>query len=95
MELWIRSQDKRTLIQTNRIDIDDKSIIVWQNNYNCDETYLGTYGTKERALEVLDEIQDFITTSVHFVRSEYEQADIEVKTKILCNMAKIYTMPEE
>jgi len=61
VELWIRSQDKRTLIQPNRIDIDYKSIIVWQNNYNCDETYLGTYETKERALEVLDEIQRLIT----------------------------------
>lgn len=60
MDLWIRSQDKRTLIKIDRVDVDGNSIIVWQNNYNCDEIYLGSYKTKERALEVLDEIQAFL-----------------------------------
>lgn len=60
MDLWIRSQDKTTLIKIDRIDIDDRSIIVWQNNYSCDEIYMGTYSSKEKALEVLDEIQELI-----------------------------------
>lgn len=58
MELWIRSQDKRTLIKTSRIDVDDKNIIVWDNDYHCTETYMGAYKKHERALEVLDEIQN-------------------------------------
>ena len=60
MELWIRSQDKETLMKVNRIDIDDNSIICYDNDYHCSETYMGQYKTKERALEVLDEIQENI-----------------------------------
>lgn len=60
MDLWIRSRDKRTLLKANRIDVDGKNIIVWDNDYHCSETYMGTYATEERALEVLDEIQKII-----------------------------------
>ena len=63
MELWIRSQDKRTLLKVNRIDVDGKKIIVWDNDYYCSETYMGTYATEERALEVLDEIQKILKSS--------------------------------
>ena len=62
MELWIRSQDKTILtpiseklqILTN-IDIPQEQYIVI---YNGEE--LGNYGSKERALEVLDEIQNIM-----------------------------------
>lgn len=60
MELWIRSQDKTTLINTRRIDVDDNNIIVWDEGRYASEIYLGIYKTKERALEVLDEIQNYI-----------------------------------
>ena len=61
MELWIRSQDKGVLTKAN-------NLIVFSNNTNNtsfsiknfeqdDSTNLGFYKTKERALEVLDEIQ--------------------------------------
>ena len=60
MELWIRSQDKTTLINTRRIDVDDNNIIVWDEGRYASEIYLGIYKTKERALEVLDEIQDLL-----------------------------------
>ena len=66
MELWIRSQDKKNLVKIiNQIGLNyanNKMIIA---NYQPDfigtqgEYYekLGTYTTKERALEVLDDIQ--------------------------------------
>ena len=57
MELWIRSQDKNTLMKVNRIDVQEKNIICYDNDYHCNETYMGIYKTKERALEILDEIQ--------------------------------------
>lgn len=60
MELWIRSQDKRTLINTRRIDVDDNNIIVWDEGRYANEIYLGIYKTKERAIEILDEIQDLL-----------------------------------
>ena len=68
MELWIRSQDKMNLVKVRQISVnyqDNKQIIA---NYmpelyeNSGEYYeiLGTYKTKERAIEVLDEIQDLL-----------------------------------
>ena len=68
MELWIRSQDKMNLVKVRQIGVnyqDNKQIIA---NYtpelyeNSGEYYeiLGTYKTKERAIEILDEIQNYI-----------------------------------
>ena len=53
MELWIRSQDRKRLYKVDEITIDrnmNNTCDIWCNNY------LGTYKTKERAIEVLDEI---------------------------------------
>ena len=60
MELWIRSQDKMKLIR-----IIDLGIFEEQEGYtiyydDSIDNMLGTYATKERALEVLDEIQSII-----------------------------------
>ena len=66
MELWIRSQDKMNLVKVRQIGVnyqDNKQIIanytpkLYENSWRYYEL-LGTYKTKERALEVLDEIQD-------------------------------------
>ena len=59
MSLWIRSQDKENLINVNKIEIIDfcdayKSAI-WG-----DDILLGKYSSKEKALKVLDMIQEFI-----------------------------------
>lgn len=58
MELWIRSQDRRVLARAGMINIasDERTIVDDMPRFH----YLGTYKTKERALEVLDEITDFI-----------------------------------
>jgi hypothetical protein len=57
MELWVRSQDKEILLKVNELEIEANMIIAFDNSkYQC----LGTYKTKERALEVLDEIQDLM-----------------------------------
>lgn len=57
MELWIRSQDKTVLTKINSIGIEyDKKLIGYGNV--C--VKLGEYATKERALEVLDEIQNIL-----------------------------------
>ena len=74
MELWIRSQDKMNLVKVRQISVnyqDNKQIIA---NYmpelyeNSGEYYeiLGTYKTKERALEVLDEIQEAKLGNFHY-----------------------------
>ena len=54
MELWIRSQDRIALTKINSIGIEyDKKLV----GYGKICVKLGEYATKERALEVLDEIQ--------------------------------------
>lgn len=57
MELWIRSQDKTTLSRVNRIDIDNDGKTILINGF---VTIIGIYKSKERTLEVLDEIQKII-----------------------------------
>ena len=57
MELWIRSQDKKSLVNTKTIEVCDNDIVVWDEEKYDIKIYLGKYKTQERALEVLDEIQ--------------------------------------
>lgn len=57
MELWIRSQDRKKLIQINNINIVN---IIIKTMYKGISITLGNYETEERALEVLNEIQDLI-----------------------------------
>lgn len=79
MELWIRSQDKMNLVKIRQISLNyqnNKQIIA---NYipdfypNSGEYYefLGVYKTKERALEVLNEIeteiQNYVGTTAQIV----------------------------
>lgn len=62
MNLWVRSQDKRILQKVDNIfldaNYDNKRICSYDND---SKIKLGTYETKERALEVLDEIEERIT----------------------------------
>lgn len=64
MDLWIRSQDKSTLKCVKDVYCNcNNEILVYRNviyeDY-CDFDLMGKYGTRERALEVLDEIQELI-----------------------------------
>ena len=70
MNLWIRSQDKMNLVKIRQISLnysDKKQIIanyipeLYENSGGYYEL-LGTYKTKERALEILDEIQHLLQT---------------------------------
>lgn len=73
MELWIRSQDKEDLIKVDNLglayqgkynfmdkigDVDNYCICQFVDDYHVK---LGTYKTKERALEILEEIQNLFT----------------------------------
>ena len=52
--MWIRSQDKHALVNTDEIYVCDG----WDDNYSIrGKGYrLGVYSTQEKALKVLDEI---------------------------------------
>ena len=80
MNLWIRSQDRKNLVQIKQISINyyhNKQIIAnykpdQYENSGCYYELLGIYETKERALKVLDEIQAYINSDVMFNLNVFE-----------------------
>ena len=59
MGIWIRTQDKEMIMNCDAVGIgleEDKSI--WSGGY-----VLGTYSTKEKAVKVLNKIENFINSS--------------------------------
>jgi uncharacterized protein (UPF0264 family) len=58
--MWIRSQDKKDLIDASFFEIDSYKEILASTATVCDYMRIGLYETEKRALQVLDEIQQFI-----------------------------------
>ena len=94
MELWIRSQDKECLMKVNDIVVEQNMVIGYFDK-DTEYEYLGQYNSKERALEVLDDIQNFMTIEIHEDNINYEQGDLILKGKIVDSLCKIYQMPKE
>ena len=100
MELWIRSQEKDDLVCTKRVYVKDNTIRT--NVYETiGFTILGEYKTKERALEVLDEINEIKYYKymaqldwVSFVNSVLKGETIE-RQQLLFSMMNTYNMPKE
>lgn len=64
MELWIRSQDKTILQKIDNLLISDGDNVegtfnIYTNSLPA-QNVLGEYKTKERAIEILDEIQNIL-----------------------------------
>ena len=107
MNLWVRSQNKTNLVKIRQISLNyqnNKQIIA---NYipdfypNSGEYYefLGTYKTKERALEVLDEIEEriMLINTINLAKDRdsliaYKNALTEEKIK---GLGYPYQMPEK
>lgn len=94
--MWIRSQSKYTLINTNAIrifeddrdDCGDYLICGYSDGYNHE---LGAYSTFEKALKVLDEIQTSIMTEHKFCTE-----DVNCIGKYFTKEWKeIYQMPQD
>jgi hypothetical protein len=85
------------LLKVNRIDIENNNIICYDNDYHCNETYMGLYNSKERALEILDEIQNSILGILSL--EDIEKQEIKKYTgkatfsKVTNQL--VYIMPEE
>lgn len=85
MDLWIRNQDRDALVPIKDAITEFSEALFYQG---C---ILGKYKTKERALEVLDEIQKFIEEfqSVTAELNEYgEVTNVE-------HHKKVYEIPKE
>ena len=52
--MWIRSQDKETIVKANRIDVVVNTIRCCNND---DSIFIGEYSNREKALKVLGMIQ--------------------------------------
>lgn len=72
MNLWVRSQDKEKLLKINGIQyqncklvenetVEANILIGFYSSY--ENEILGEYNTKERAIEILDEIQKLLKTA--------------------------------
>ena len=94
MNLWVRSQDKRILQKVDNIFLDanyeNKRISTYDGNSS---TTLGEYKTKERALEVLDEIQNILKPTI--ITTGYEcKLKENIKDKMSFNLDMIPTKTE-
>ena len=107
MNLWVRSQDKIILQKVDNIylnaNYDNRRICT--NDSRDYESDLGEYKTKERAIEVLDEIQSLLQPTIEYkpiVQEEYNPAytykhfvkvDDNIEIKELSTF--VYQMPEK
>ena len=105
IELWVRSQNKKRLMKVEMVEIDkqkDGGAIIYSHEY-----ILGEYKTKERAMEVLDEIQKILkpkyiidTSSIKPDGDFYEENGI-IMQKYNANARieeitnNVYEMPKE
>lgn len=101
MELWIRSQDKETLVKVNDISI-EMNMIYGYFDKSTEYEHLGSYATKERAIEVLDEIQNIIKekdiiTNCKGLLSLVNNKSLDEANKILERIEEIavYEMPKD
>lgn len=90
MELWIRSQDKEVLMLINTIALakNEEGTIIGYGVDGKVQCVLGNYKTKERALKVLDEIQEAKLGNFHYKCP----SNVKVSTK---EDTIVYQMPEE
>jgi hypothetical protein len=104
MELWVRSQNKETLAKVDNLNIDkdDYSIYAQAQTY---QIVFGTYKSKERALQILDEIQNILKPKMIVNTYKVEQAELCDGTQFIQPKlddiqvqnatSYVYEMPEE
>lgn len=87
-DLWIRSQDKLVLTKVRNLWIEKSgqyyAIFDDNNRY-----YVGIYETKERAIKVLDEIQELMVQPIAFLKTEFIDTPIETSRDIIKNLERI------
>lgn len=75
MELWIRSQNKIVLMKVDEICYAE--VYKGEHSLWYRDILLGKYDTKERALEVLDEIEKLIKPITIFQNCQVDKSTIE------------------
>lgn len=104
MDLWIRSQDKTRLSKINSLQYGEYQGAHYINGYcinEVDNIDLGIYATKERALEILDEIHERIMIMNTFKLIGIQNEKIAMSFLSVFNEEKLkgiaypYEMPKE
>jgi hypothetical protein len=106
MELWIRSQDKKKLCVAKFFELDNDETGIFCFNGESYSIFAGKYKTKERALEVLDEIQKILNPMLIFKNIDVDEETLkdirDLGACYITNDAKleqistyVYEMPEE
>lgn len=100
MDLWIRNQDRTKLVKADNISYMDTTKDYKKevhSLWNDCKGILGTYKTKERALEVLDEIQNAILGILSL--EDIEEQNVKKYTGIAAlshiTNCLLYEMPKE
>lgn len=99
-KLWIRSQDKHILAKYNRLAVSQttpktQAQVMGFVGYDFGYETLGRYKTKERALEVLDEIQNLLFNKEIKIESLKVQQEKEYeKIKELIKNGTYHFIPE-
>ena len=106
MGIWIRSQNRRNLKLVTDIALCDVEEYVEESEYPFDRKYkstrlkafdhdnttlLGEYATQERALQVLDEIQQHIISGT----TEAHEGDTGATWRKVEKYGTVYQMPTE
>ena len=106
MDLWIRSQDKTRLVKVCSLEYGEYNEIHYINGYcvnEVDNYDLGIYKTKERALEVLDEIQSLLQPKIIYHQEKpvetIQEGCYQLSQKVNMEFQElstyVYEMPEE
>lgn len=82
--MWIRSQNKRILTEINDVEIDG-GFKLWGSGL-----LIGEYSTEEKALKVLDEIQNAVENTNY-----YNIDNLCLGTYALKRGSQVYEMPQD
>ena len=102
--MWVRTQDKLGLFELNGVRIREHGFENGTKEYlvlNNDNLYnhLGTYKSKERAIEVLDEIQTYLENnylSINDMPQHNNNPWIDYCPRYITRTTKtVYQMPKE
>lgn len=77
MEVWVRSQDKNRFTQAHNFSYDYE---VNKHIVNCNGYPYGVYATKERCLEIIDEIQKLLCDFL--VCKDVDFGDLDLKKEL-------------
>lgn len=107
MELWIRTQDREVLLPA-KLEMQATGsrrigyLMYGLKDYSASAVMLGTYKTKERALEVLDEIQNILGGKT--ILKSFDNITPDFRDKVIIKPCEVhieqlntyvYEMPKE